>query len=82
VFALVDKLRSKKYAKTINSLCSGNKVFVKYQAQKGVLTPVPLRTPLCVQVCVLICLVQGWAINLTRGPFSGGHDWRKGVPSQ
>ena len=29
----VDKLTSKKYAKTINLLCKDNKVFVKYQAQ-------------------------------------------------
>jgi len=33
----VDKLTSKKYAKTINLLCAGTKVFVKYQAKlKGV----------------------------------------------
>ena len=39
----VDKLTSKKYAKTINLLCAGNKVFVKYQAQgEGGLTPSPL----------------------------------------
>ena len=37
----VDKLTSKKYAKTINLLCAGNKVFVKFQAQVG-LTPSPL----------------------------------------
>jgi len=36
------------YAKTINLLCKGNKVFVKYQAQGEDLTPTssPLRTPL------------------------------------
>jgi len=28
-----DKLTSKTYAKTINLLCAGNKVFAKYQAQ-------------------------------------------------
>jgi len=39
VFA--DKLASKKFAKTINLLCEGNKVFVKYQAQGGVLPPTP-----------------------------------------
>jgi len=44
VFA--DKLASKKFAKTINLLCEGNKVFVKYQAQGGVLPPTP---PLCVR---------------------------------
>jgi len=38
----VDKLTSKKYAKTINLLCAGNKLFVKYQAQGGELTPSPL----------------------------------------
>jgi len=32
----VDKLTSKKYVKTINLLCKDNKVFVKYQAQRGV----------------------------------------------
>jgi len=37
----VDKLTSKKYAKTINLLGTGNKVFVKYQAQGGWLTPTP-----------------------------------------
>jgi len=31
----VDKLTSKKYARTINLLCKDNKVFVKYQAQGG-----------------------------------------------
>jgi len=31
--------------KTINLLCEGKKVFVKYQAQGGFLTP-SLRTPL------------------------------------
>jgi len=36
------------YAKTINLLCKGNKVFVKYQAQGEDLTPTPspLRAPL------------------------------------
>jgi len=38
----VDKLTSKKYAKTINLLCAGNKLFVKYQAEGGVLIPSPL----------------------------------------
>jgi len=33
---------SKQYVKTINLLCTGNKVFVKFQAQGGVLTPIPL----------------------------------------
>jgi len=49
VFAFCRQLTSKKYAKTINRLCAGNKVFVKYQAQGGGLTPnPPLRTPLLV----------------------------------
>jgi len=35
------------YAKTIDLLCEGIKVFVKYQAQEGVFTPnPPLLTPL------------------------------------
>jgi len=33
---LVDKLTSKKYAKTINIRCAANKVFLKYLAQWGV----------------------------------------------
>jgi len=44
----VDKLTSKKYAKTINLLCAGDKVFVKYQAQGGALTP---KHPPCVRPC-------------------------------
>jgi len=32
----VGKLTSKKFAKTIILLCSGDKVFVKYQVQGGV----------------------------------------------
>jgi len=42
VFAKVDKLTSKKYAKTINLLCAGYKVFVKYQGQGVFLTSPPL----------------------------------------
>jgi len=35
------------YAKTINFLCAGNKVFIKNQAQGEVSNPIPhLRTPL------------------------------------
>jgi len=41
-----DKLTSKKYAKTINLLCADNKVFVKYQAQRGEFQP---QTPPCVR---------------------------------
>jgi len=38
----VDELTSKMYGKTINLLCAGNKLFVKYQAQGGGVTPSPL----------------------------------------
>jgi len=34
------------YTKTITFFCAGNKVFVKFQAQGGVLTPAP---PPCVR---------------------------------
>ena len=34
-FALSRQINKQKYAKTINLLCAGNKVFVKYQAQGG-----------------------------------------------
>jgi len=37
----VDKLTSKKYAKTVNLICAGNKVFVNIKL-KGGLTPTPL----------------------------------------
>jgi len=36
VFALSRQINKQKHAKTINLLCAGNKVFVKYQAQWGV----------------------------------------------
>jgi len=42
VFALSRQINHQKYAKTTNFLyllCAGNKVFVKYQAQVGGLTP-------------------------------------------
>jgi len=43
----VYKLTSKKYAKTFDFLCPGNKDFVKYQAQERGFNPKhPLRTPL------------------------------------
>ena len=41
VFALSRQINKQKYAKTVNLLCAGNNVFVKYQAQGGVLTPKP-----------------------------------------
>ena len=42
IFALRRQINKQKYAKTINLLCAGNKLFVKYQAQGGGLTPSPL----------------------------------------
>jgi len=33
VFALSRQINKQKYAKTIDLLCTGNKVFVKYQAK-------------------------------------------------
>jgi len=48
VFAISRQINKQKYAKTVNLLCAGNKVFVKSQAQGWGLTPkTPLRTPLC-----------------------------------
>ena len=41
----VDKLTSKKYAKTVNLIRAGNKVFGKYESQGG-LTPTPLANAL------------------------------------
>jgi len=35
VFALSWEINNQKEAKTINLLCKGNKIFVKYQAQGG-----------------------------------------------
>jgi len=51
VFALSRQLNKQKHAKTINLLCAGNKVFVKYQAQWG-LTP---KTPTCVRSWLTVC---------------------------
>jgi len=48
VFALSPQIDKKKHAKTFNFLCAGNKDFVKYRAQGGVLTPTP---PSCVHPC-------------------------------
>jgi len=42
----VDKLTSKKYAKTSDLLCAGNKVFVQYQAQGGISPNTPLANAL------------------------------------
>jgi len=47
VFALSRHINKQKYAKTINLICAGYKVIVKYQAKGGGLTlNPPLRTPL------------------------------------
>jgi len=35
VFVLNRQINKQKYAKTINLLCAGNKISVKYQAQEG-----------------------------------------------
>ena len=44
VFALSRQIETKKYAKTFNFVCAGNKDFVKYQAQGGV-NPTPCVRP-------------------------------------
>jgi len=47
VFALSRQINKQKVCENNNLLFAGNKVFVKYQAQGGGLTPKkPLRTPL------------------------------------
>jgi len=35
VFALSRQINKKKVCEIVNLLCAGNKVFVKYQAQRG-----------------------------------------------
>jgi len=40
------QITSKKYAKTVNLLCAGNELFVKYQAEGGGFNPKP---PPCVR---------------------------------
>jgi len=47
VFPISRQINKKKYAKTVNLICAGNKVFVKYQAQGGGLNP----NPACVRPC-------------------------------
>jgi len=42
VFAISRQINKQKYAKTLNLLCAGNKVFVKYQVQGGGVKPNPL----------------------------------------
>jgi len=58
---------SKKYAKTINLLCAGNKVFAKYQAQGWGFNPKtpPLRTPLP----SLACLTYRHKVDLSNPCF-------------
>ena len=51
VFALSRQINKQKVCKTVNPLCAGNKVFVKYQAEGGVLTPIP--NPLCTALMLL-----------------------------
>jgi len=54
----VDKLTSKKYAKTINLLCAGNKA-CKISSTRGLPQPsLPLRTPLCIPFCGTAMLLQ------------------------
>jgi len=48
VFAISRQINKQNYAKTINLLCAGNKVFVKYQVQGGFNPKPPLRTPLLI----------------------------------
>jgi len=51
LFALSRQINKQKYAKTINLLFAGNKVFVKYQAQRGEFNPPPSsRTPLALNI--------------------------------
>jgi len=42
LFALSRQINKQKVCENTKSPCEGNKVFVKYQAQGGVLTPTPL----------------------------------------
>jgi len=57
VFALSRQINKQKFAKTINPLCAGNKLFVKYQAQGGVFTT---NSTLCRPLTVLP-LQQQWS---------------------
>ena len=55
VFALSRQINKQKYAKTINLLCAGNNVFVKYQTQGSGFNPNP---PPCVGPCSRMCLLK------------------------
>jgi len=59
VFASSRQINKKKPAKTINLLCAGNKVFVKYQAQEGVFNtnPAPLAYALGSGPAICPCLL-------------------------
>jgi len=79
VFALSRQINKQKVCENISSTCEGNKVFVKYQAQRGGLTPPsPLRTPLsttfrngvmCSENCVFCKLTL-------QSVFAGRRCWR------
>jgi len=45
VFALSRQINKQTYTKTNNLLCPDNKVFVTYQTQGEVLTPIPCVRP-------------------------------------
>jgi len=65
VFAVSRQINMQKYAKTINLLCAGNKVFVKYQAQGG-LTP---TTPLAYALGWLSMISsEAFVFSLASGP--------------
>jgi len=61
VFALSRQINKQKYAKTINFLCAGNKVFVNIKLKGGGLTPTPLAYAL------------GWITNFTFCPSSASN---------
>jgi len=63
VFALNPQINKQKYAKVINILSEGNKVFVKYQAQGWGLTPTPLAYA---YVVASRCLIQAHGSNSVR----------------
>ena len=56
VFALSRQSNKQRYAKTINLLCAGNKIFVFYQTQGGGLTPTHLAYALAQNVHAQDCV--------------------------
>jgi len=56
IFALSRQINKQMYAKTINLLCSGNKIFVTYQTQRGVLILTPTLPP----------CVRPWTLGLLK----------------